>query len=581
MTFTLSRADSLAYIGDREWKKGQSYVRGLTGLSAQPDLGHTVLRASAHGQEKYAVTVTLNAGEVAEALCSCPVGGGGGCKHVAALLARAVDDPASFAVLPALDEVLDGMDTAQLRLLVRRMLKREPELLALLLTVPRAAGGHDLQRRIEAAFALIDYDPEEDWGGEGPDLSDLEPLLEEVQAQLSGLDVLDEQARTHLLDALLTFLNGCAEIDNEDYDWGITEYVSTARTGLLRLLALELPEHEHENALDGLQESIGDFGWDEGEMEAEGQFELLAALPEDTQHMLRAFVHGLMDATPETYRRRALAGTLLALSSETDLDPEEELRLARATGNQAEVVRVLFRHGRIEEAITALSKGGRPLAPQEVETEFQERDLMPRLEDYARSHLRVFGARAWLYGRYCETGRTAEAHALAREAVLTGTDEHEYYTSRFLTRDLNWLKELHVISPDWPADREAYIARQWTFPARSGDLMRFVLDEGLLDWAERIVNRSPAGRPLLVSAALVGELALQLPADRARPLILRAVAEHVASQGRDHYSAAARLLCGAETLIGQDEVAAIVRTLVQEYPRRTSLKAELKSAGLL
>lgn len=583
MTFNLTRAQAVAAVGEREWTKGTPYVARLTGLTAQPDGGRTVLRGSAHGQEKYAVTVTLGSDGVEALHCSCPVGPG--CKHCAALLARAVDDPAGFTALPALDEVLDGLDEHALRRLVRRMLEREPELLGLVLSAPRrrSEGRSDLRGRIEATLNLIDYDPEEDWEGEGPDLSDLEPLLEEAAALLEGVDSLDGQGRVDLLDAFLALLSGLGDLNDEDYDLGLDAFTGPARTGVLRILGLELDENERESALDGLQESIGDFGWAPDEMQEHGQLALFAALPEEDQQVILTFIRRLRDGLNhgDQYAKQRLAATLLELGRTQPTNPVEELRLAHASGDPATVVQVLLRHGRRDEAMQALRDSRPRLAPQEVEADLRDAGLLPELEAYAAANLTTFGARAWLYGQYRQTGRNAEAYDLARDAVLKGTGEHALYTSHFLSRDLDWRAELKAVSPDWPADREAYVKAQWPHPGRAQSLMRFLLAEDMLERATALVNRTPPGKPSPVGATLTGELALRVPPEHAKPLILRAVAEHVGGRGRDHYHEAAGLLGRAAGVIGHDESRSIARLLVQDFPKLTALKDELRQAGLL
>src|SRR5437870_906239 len=58
--------------------------------------------------EPYRVRVTVGDGEVSDAHCSCPVGGGGACKHVAAVLLAWVHTPEVFRAAEPLDEALQG-----------------------------------------------------------------------------------------------------------------------------------------------------------------------------------------------------------------------------------------------------------------------------------------------------------------------------------------------------------------------------------------------------------------------------------------------------------------------------------------
>lgn len=573
----LSRETALAWVGQHEWKKGQDYVRGLTGLSRQPEGQGTAYRANAHGQEKYAVQATVQDGQIVAARCACPVGGGGDCKHVAALLARIVGSSADFEALPSVDEVLNQLNEAGLRETIRLMLRAEPTLLRLLLTRPRPApdGSTHLLRRVQDAFSLIDYDPEEDWEGEGPDLSDLDPLLEEMRQLSARREQLSEAALNDLADAAIECMDGLLGLYDDEYGVEPTDYMAPIRTVLLALLGMPMHEALRENLRDSLQESILEAGWSASEVSAEGQAELVALLPAAERADLMHFLAGSSEQV-SSYRERGLAAVRLELSQGEALDFAEELALARQTGEVRSEVAVLLRHGRpASEVSQTLREAPRKAAPQEVEDLLAAHDLLPQLEDYARQHLKVYGARAWLYGRYRQTGRQAEAHALAREAVLKGTGDHAFYTSRFLPQDLKWVAELKAISPDWPADRAEYIRKIWKSAALTDSLLGFLLDEGLLPEAQQLVTERKEANPELVT-----RLALRLPADQAKPLLLRAATLHVAGGNRTHYAQAAATLKEGSALIGQEEARAMARLLLQNNPRLRALPEELKKVGL-
>lgn len=581
-TSWLTKQAALAWAGQREWQKGESYGRTLTGLSAQPDDQRLLLRGRAHGQESYSVRVTLNGGVVEAALCSCPVGDAGRCKHVAALLNRAVTEPQAFAPWPDLRELLNGLGESELRRVIRLMLEREPDLMRILLTrVSSSAQGDarasgDLRRRIEAAFSLVEYDVEEDWEGEGPDLSDLAPLVEEVVKLLADMNILDAQGRVDAVDACVAVLSGLGELGLEDYDFDLREFVAPARTGLLKLLALPLEENTREIALDALQESVADLDWPDHEIKEYDQRTLFDALPAEDRQIISLFLKGLLDSRLPDYRKRSFASTLYALSAGGgNLSFEEEMKLAQTTGEVRDVLEVLFKHGRTEAAREELQSARRKPAPQEVEDLFAQHHLLPQLEDYARANLKVFGARAWLYQRFRESGRTAQAHALARDAVLNGTGDHEFYTSFFLRTDLNWLNELKAVSPNWPADRTEYLKKVWKSAALTDRLMRFLLAEGLLDDAQRLMKERPHLSPGLIAA-----LAMRLSAEQAKPLLMKAAAAHVAGGSRTHYAQAAQTLSEGVALIGREEAQAIARLLLQDNPRLRALPEELKKVGL-
>ncbi|PTA69546.1 SWIM zinc finger family protein [Deinococcus arcticus] len=574
--FELSVKAAQDHVGAGEWRKGRPYVAGLSALSAQPDGGAVTLSGWARGQERYRVQANLQGGQVAGAHCSCPVGDEGGCKHVAALLARAAEAPGDFETLPDLDVTLSGMGAADLRALVRRLLRRAPELTRL---VVAGGTGTGLAGQVQAAFAQVVYDPEEDWEGEGPDLDEVWTLTEEL-TRLSETPGAEPQA---VLNAAVALLDGAAELQDDDYGVELHDLAAPARSALLRLLARDLSEDVRSSAHDALQEATAEFGWSAAELAQEEQAGLFAALPAEDRALILGFLQGLTDAEGRDYRRRELARTLAVLGQlgAGEVTPEAEIALARAAGDREGLVRLLLAQGRTGEAVAALTEGSRPAAPQEVEAPFRDYGLLDTLETYARTNLRVYGARAWLYGHYRAAGRDPEAHALALDALLNGTGDHPDLTSFFLPRDLDWLASLKAVSPDWPADRERLIEHWAKRAANLGRLVLFLLNEGLGERALSVLRRHKADPVRVLGPHIATRLALALPAEQAKPLLLQAATAHIQGRGRKHYADAAGALRSAAPLLGHDEVRSAARLFVQEYPTLRALKEELVRAGLL
>ncbi|MFC5847653.1 SWIM zinc finger family protein [Deinococcus petrolearius] len=588
MAILLTQAQAQAWTGGREWQKGQPYVGDLTGLTAQPDGEAVLLRAQAHGQDSYGVSARLRSGQVMAAACACPVGGGGHCKHVAALLARAARALGDFRALPDLGQWLSGMSAETLRAAVRTMLEREPDLIRVLLmhgpATDRGNAADDLRRRTELAFDLVNYDPEQDWEGEGPDLNDLRHLMDELEGRLRRAGDLTPEEQAEVVDACAAFLEGCAELDDEDYDLGLDELISPARTGLLRLLGLSLSPELREVALDTLHESVADLGWSLRELDAgdREQAGLFAALPQEDRQLTLSFLRGLISGLPAGYRRRQATTTLHHLTPPGSLGDADALALARETGQALPVIDLLLRQHRLGDALAELEQAPGPLA--HAEPLFAAAGQLGALEDFARTRLGRPGARAWLYGRPRAQGQQDEAYALARAAVLDrkATPQPSRIDAGwvFSTADigLEWLAELRAVSPDWPADREQYVQQLWKQPAMSGRLLAFLLDEGE---AERAARLAQERRSELLGAPLLARLAGHLGAERAKPLYLSAVMLEVAGRNREHYARAAGFLKDASAVIGEAEARSVARLLRAEFPRLSALRDELKQAGLL
>lgn len=595
--FTLQKAAALSYAGEREWHKGQPYVSSLTGLSVQPDGPAITLRGSAHGQERYGVTVTIDRGQVQGAVCSCPVGGDGRCKHVAALLARAVTSPDDFRELPPLDATLDALDAPALRAVIRRMLSREPDLLSVLLTQPNtqpntqsstqpqtgqvqpdgAAPTSDLPGRIRVAFDLLDLPDEDHWHWEndwdGPDFSELTPMLEELRELVAAALTGDHAAQRSALAAIQATLDGCHDLNAQQPDLALDDLstlVEPARAALLSLLARLLPAELQGAALGTLHESVANLGWPDHEID--GQLDLFTELPAEDRARTVAFVRGLHDGETGEYARQRRARTLYALASTGDLSVHENLALARATGDSFMITAALLDSGQPEEA-TALLAEHPELSLSVVAGLFQDSGALAHLEAFAQTRPDPW-ARRWLFTHLNEQNRRAEAHAVARDALMQLPPAHA--DTPF------WITQLKTVSPDWPADRETLITHWAARPDGPHllPLVRLLLHEQQPERAAQLLHGVPDPVSVL-GLDLARQLALQLPAEQALALIIQVAAAHIAGRSRAHYQSAARTLRDAAPLIGRAEAQSAARLLTQEYPTLRALKEELQAAQLL
>ncbi len=121
------------WVGATASQRGQGYV--AQGKVLQPRRSGMLLKALCQGQavEPYRVWVRLGEGEepIVAARCTCPVGGEGRCKHVAAVLHLWRASPEAFAPEPPLAAQLMTWSQADLVALICRMVERDPDLRAL------------------------------------------------------------------------------------------------------------------------------------------------------------------------------------------------------------------------------------------------------------------------------------------------------------------------------------------------------------------------------------------------------------------------------------------------------------------
>ena len=100
------------------------------------------LQAEVEGSqyEPYRVQITYDAGGITQALCSCPYGWGGWCKHIVATLLAALHSPATVEEgrrrpaptpsrqRPSVQTLLAGLEREQLQALLLHLVEQQPAL---------------------------------------------------------------------------------------------------------------------------------------------------------------------------------------------------------------------------------------------------------------------------------------------------------------------------------------------------------------------------------------------------------------------------------------------------------------------
>jgi len=163
----LTMEDIQAWVGQASYRKGDSYFH--QGAIIEPRQQGMMLKAHCLGSSapSYRVQATLDEEGIAEANCSCPVGAGSQCKHIAALLLTWLNNPEAFEENADLETSLEQRSKPELIVLIRQMLQRYPELEYLLeLPSPAAATSQAdinpkiIRHQVTQAFARSG----DDWG---------------------------------------------------------------------------------------------------------------------------------------------------------------------------------------------------------------------------------------------------------------------------------------------------------------------------------------------------------------------------------------------------------------------------------
>jgi uncharacterized Zn finger protein len=231
---SLSEAQVQQHASEESFARGASYYHN--GAVGELVLRGGLLQAEVEGSqyEPYRVVVSLDAGGVRAASCTCPYDWGGWCKHiVATMLAYANAKPGAVQVRPPLTELLAGLDRDQLVSLLLRLADEEPALVdrvdTLLAAPPPAAAARSAStpaRRTSVDVASFRKQIQRIFRGQRSDdymayagiLADLEPLVAQIRGFLDGDDA---QSALPLLEALTDeYSEAWVDYDDSDGELG-------------------------------------------------------------------------------------------------------------------------------------------------------------------------------------------------------------------------------------------------------------------------------------------------------------------------------------------------------------------------
>lgn len=585
----LSDHDIRTRIDERSYARGFSYHQ--SGAVSHRQREGATIRARVQGSQPapYRVWARIGPEGIVDADCSCPVGDGGYCKHVAAMLLDWLEDPDAFRAVEALDTRLAGRSQAELIALIKQMLRREPDLEDLL-DVPLPASGRHLttadrqalRREAEAAFE----EPEEYEYGRGVESMIAERLANVVDI---GDGYRDQGDIAGAVGAYTTVLETVAEhlgeIPNETGEVYEIEEECVERLGAcLQALAPATAADQRREILKAL------FGVLTAEVEGYAEMwseAIPEVLIENTTPAERAdvaiWVRDAIDrqrATTEDWVSHVWGDLLLDLEMET-LDDDAFIQISRETGQTARLVDRLLEVGRTPEAIDAvrgaaphellgladrLADAGQGEAAEEIVA-----DRLPAEPEYLQIPMLD-----WLRTRATTRGDQERALTLARQRYELQPDFTTYQQIRSLAGRLG----------QWPAMRPDLIARIQTGTQR-GLLLRIYLDEGEIDRALEAAEGAPLFGLALGGSA--GPLQVAEVAEATRPeAALRIYAAYVEAyidqRSRPSYQQAVRLLTQMrdlyERLGHQQEWNTYLVDLRERNTRLRALKEEMERAGL-
>lgn len=574
---TVSEETVSTWVGSRNLQLGRSYFE--SGSVFDLRVQGAALRARCQGTmpQPYRLRVSLGGGEIEDADCSCPVGGGGRCKHVGALLLTWLDRPGAFRAVAELEADLEQRSKAELVVLIKQMLQLQPDLESLLeMAMPGSDGRRNpvnpdiCRRQVASAFRLgredwlasrkiateigvildsgDDFMAWEDWANAG---AVYQAVAREMLEQYDPM--LDEDGRlANAMDRCVEGLGECLSL------WDVAAGRETLLRTLFDIYCTDL--------------SWGGIGLGEG-----APTFLLERTTVEEKRVVAGWLRADMgqdQVKSDSFKLQAHGGLLLGLEKD-ELDDAAFLKVCREAGLLDDLVDRLLTLGRLEEAIAEAQGAGdhELLAPADV---FRQHDLGHRIEPLLSKRVEVSEDHRlveWLKEYHLERGNLPEALALAQRLLARRPNLSGYAEVRELSRRLDAWQELRP-----------QLLAQWSAAREYGLLTDIYLEEGDIDQALKSVNHGPAGFLGSDRLTRVAEAASATRPQAALDIYRRQAETLIAARGRENYRRACERLTRMRdlyrTLSEETAWLAYIGEMKERHRRLPALQEELNSAGL-
>jgi len=351
----ITKSDILQWTDEVYFQRGQKYFE-REAIYEQRRQGMAIKSKCSGTQAPfYRQEVLFDSKGIKSAECSCPVGDGGYCKHVVALLLTWVNDLDSFQEVESIDIILDKRSKPELIALIKQMLEQEPDFESLL-ELPLSADENKplnikaIRQQAERAFRGVDYE----WGYTREIRRDLNPLLKLAANYLARADAEDSAL---IYESIIETI-----LDNENTALGDEEgellrviYDCAESLGEC-LITINDPKKRREI----LQVLFSAYQWDTIKMGSVGAADCVpeifisqttpqerAEIAEWTREILPKG-----DSWSDGYHREVLGRLLLDLEADT-LDDEAYLKICRETGRLNDLIERLLKLNRVKEAENA------------------------------------------------------------------------------------------------------------------------------------------------------------------------------------------------------------------------------------
>ena len=324
------------------------------------------LFAEVQGSEHrpYQVHISLRSGVFQDAGCSCPYDWGGICKHVVAALLECIHHQDRIQEHPSIEDVIDGLDRDQLKILIVKLAQRQPDLADQIEFIAQDLAGtleeasnrptinpNAVRRRVSGILYGAGHShSSRDYWSTGDVIAGLVEMLEDVSGALyQG----DGQNSLVILEALTQeYVSGWYDLDDSDGELsGFFEDLSLAWAEAL--LTVPLSRDQRQAWVDKLTAWAGEV--DQYGLEDVFEIPQTAALQGWDNPHLRRVLNGevgpqVVQEVEYSYYLDELARVRLKVLERQDRT-QEYLYLAEAEGQTDSYMAMLVKLGRVAEAV--------------------------------------------------------------------------------------------------------------------------------------------------------------------------------------------------------------------------------------
>lgn len=561
---TLSRSEVRNWTEQRFFERGEGYFN--QNRIQHPRREGCTLKAECQGSRPspYHVEAELDEDGIAWAECSCPMGSGGYCKHVVALLLTWIHSPDDFSHL-ALEQQLHAFSPDKLVDLIVEMVDRHPDLERLVSLSAQSATPLDEEHFRNQVRSVLEQGP--------PPYSDdpWQATVDVAEQMGDFLDLADDYRDDGRLgDAVQAYRCIAEEACNHYMDFHDESGTLAARINTCtERLAAALETADDPELRDTILRTLFDVymcnirlgGFNIGSPARDA---LLVHTSADEKQQVAQWVRDAIsgaDVEPESrviylgssgissrrndWKRRTLGGFLLDLEADT-LDDERYLDICRRTGRLSDLVDRLLERDRHDEALDAVRDASDDEVVQ-LTSLFANHDATELLYSHVTNRIDATTDRrlvAWLRDAEREHGSPERALKLSRRLFWEQPSPDTYEPLRPLAQDLDRWDEVQSEIHEQLREQGAHalLTRLHLTDHDVGDALKTVRRTG--------TSSRYGGATLAMKVAEAAEdeypdEAIELYRERARTLI--------ADRGRDNYAQAATYMKRVKTLLERED----------------------------